>query len=218
MEPIDVHIAHQPGENLDWWQQCQDSLAGHPINIHNLGGISGDVYTTRRMGYLLGSAPYVSFVDPDDIVLPGAFESCLECLEKDPDLAGAYTGSDLIDHTGAVKQHNYTGRPWARRFIWSDPQIHQIVVMPRVLIEKIMMAYPDPDPDLKLMADRVIFALMSTLGDFAYSGLTGYRWRIHDAGSHHRTRRWHNTVGSEHRERMSDWFRTVIELKSVPWI
>jgi hypothetical protein len=218
MEPIDIHIAHLPGENPEWWQQCQQSLAGHPVNIHNLDGVQGDVYATRRRGYSLGCAPWVSFVDPDDIVLPGAFESCLRTLEQDSSLAGAYTSSDLIDYQGEITRLNYTGRAWRRRFTWHDPQVHQIVVMPRKWVQLVLARFPDPDPDLRLMADRMIFALMSTLGDFAWTGTTGYRWRVHDQGSHHHTRRWHGTVPAGHRDRLAGWFRQVIEQRKVPWI
>ena len=58
------------------------SLEGHPINIHTLPGIAGDLRQARYLGYSKGDAPYVSFIDPDDVALPGTYERALNLLTR----------------------------------------------------------------------------------------------------------------------------------------
>jgi len=144
MYPIDVHIAHMPGENQQWWQECQKSLKGHPINIYQLDGIKDNVFEMRRKGFLMGTAPYVSFVDPDDIVMPNAFKECLKVLAEDKEkkIVGAFTCSDTIDKNGNTLVKNFIPpRPWTRTVKLGKIIVHQIVVLRREIVEKCLLQH-----------------------------------------------------------------------------
>lgn len=56
----------------------------------------------RNLGFALGHAPYVSFVDPDDLVSAGGLAELIESLER--------TGSDLA--TGHAVQFREPSRNW----------------------------------------------------------------------------------------------------------
>jgi len=82
---IDVHIIHhkEPQWLLD---RCIASMDGQPVNIHIVKGINEwPPFKGRALGFSKGSAKYVSYVDPDDVVLPGCFEKLLQ-----------YVGADLV--------------------------------------------------------------------------------------------------------------------------
>jgi hypothetical protein len=63
---------------------CQKSLQNEPINLHLVDGVPGHVGRTRANGFRIGEAPYVSCVDPVDLVMPGAFQACIDALEDNP--------------------------------------------------------------------------------------------------------------------------------------
>lgn len=83
MHPVDLHIIHfnEPKWMLD---RCIASLDDQPVNIHVVKGVYGHP-PDRTEAFLLGSAEYKSFADPDDTVKPGAFDALLE-----------HAGHDLI--------------------------------------------------------------------------------------------------------------------------
>lgn len=90
--PVDLHIIHfnEPKWMLD---RCLASLDGQPANIHIIKGTEEfPPFLGRAKGYAAGTAPYATYVDPDDEVLPGAIEKLLE-----------YSGADLIWGNELVK-------------------------------------------------------------------------------------------------------------------
>lgn len=85
MYDVDVHIIHF-NESQDLLDKCIASLEGQPVNIHIVKGFEEwPPYESRKKGFASGSAKYCSFVDPDDEVMPGAYEELLK-----------YSGADLI--------------------------------------------------------------------------------------------------------------------------
>jgi len=82
MYDIDLHIIHykEPQWMLD---RCLASLEGQPVNIHIIKGIAEwPLLVGRIEGFLAGDAPFVSCVDPDDTVKPGAFEKMLSFADN----------------------------------------------------------------------------------------------------------------------------------------
>lgn len=84
---IDVHILRMPGENQAWFDQCLHSLKNEPINLHVLDGKKDDLGGARAAAFLVGESPYVSWVDPDDYVLPGGFAACMTSLQSEQSVA-----------------------------------------------------------------------------------------------------------------------------------
>lgn len=73
---IDVHILTLDSERKDWLEQCLASLVNEPIDLHVIEGTIGHIGDGRARGFAIGEHPLVSFVDPDDYVLPGGFAAC----------------------------------------------------------------------------------------------------------------------------------------------
>lgn len=80
MIELDVHVLLSPNTKPEWQQQCLRSIghavqrAGFPVHVHPCPAIPGDVGAARAVGYAKGSAPWKTYVDDDDHVLPDAFE------------------------------------------------------------------------------------------------------------------------------------------------
>jgi len=78
---IDVHILMHSGTRPGWLAQCLESLASEPCTVHVVRGAEGDIAAGRARGFALGVHPYVTFVDSDDYVLPGAMAAMCAALE-----------------------------------------------------------------------------------------------------------------------------------------
>lgn len=172
---IDVHII--VGEHEPWLNQCLGSLENEPIKIWTVKRIEGDLSKAREIGFSKGSSEYVSFVDPDDYVIPGAFQICLDALESNPDCVGVYTSDELIDEQG-----NHISYGWAldqKPFdeIGFPPEltagIHHLRVFRRSAVEKCLPLKTKrvPEPLLNLEIQQH--------GPLLHLPIIGYRWRMH---------------------------------------
>lgn len=84
---IDVHLLIMPGERADWRKQCLASLRGEPAQVRVIPGKVDDLGGARAEAFLEGTSPYVSWVDPDDYVLPGGFQACIHVMKQDNSVA-----------------------------------------------------------------------------------------------------------------------------------
>lgn len=183
---IDVHVLHMPNENQEWWKGCESSLVGHPINIHNCDGIEGNVGEARRLGFNLGSAPYVSFVDPDDIVFPDSFQICLDVLEQHPEVCGVYTLSQAINSNGIIISRPwYPYRPWSLyNMRLNVVEIHQIAVMRRECVDEYhKLDYPTL-PLTNMYSNTMMYLHMALKKPWIAIDHIGYSWRTHKDGVH----------------------------------
>lgn len=86
---LDVHILVSNDTRRDWVAQSLASVrdaisrANYPIEMHVLQGVPGHIGKGRAKGYSLGSAPWKTYVDDDDYVLPNAFVDLKKYLDKD---------------------------------------------------------------------------------------------------------------------------------------
>jgi hypothetical protein len=76
-----------PGERQDWLEQCLNSLKSEPVNVRVFPGKLDDLGGARADAFMTGDCEYVSFVDPDDYVLPGGFQACVEAMQKENTVA-----------------------------------------------------------------------------------------------------------------------------------
>lgn len=80
MLELDVHVLTASDTPCDWQNQCLVSIrnavkyATFPVHIHVVDAIPGNQGAARAAGYAAGTAPWKTYVDDDDIVLPDAFE------------------------------------------------------------------------------------------------------------------------------------------------
>ena len=180
---VDTHILMLPDTSREWWEQCQESLATEPVNIHTIKGVEGHIGKGRMLGFARGDSPYVSCVDPDDIVVPGAFRACIEALELNPHLCGAYTDEVLIDDNGEELEPGiWSGREWNPLLQLEPKYLHHIFVMRREFVNyhlNELSKWP-------VMAEYVLKCLLVQHGPWLHINRVGYKWRIHGKGSHKR--------------------------------
>ena len=108
---IDVHVLTHSGTKPEWLDQCLESLAAEPCTVHVVQGVEGNIAAGREIGFGLGTHPFVTFVDSDDYVLPGAMDAMCEALQKHDAAVGRE--QSLIDGvlTGPYGGHHL----WAAR-------------------------------------------------------------------------------------------------------
>lgn len=184
---IDVHILHLPDENQHWWKLCQESLQNHPINIFNCDGIPNNSPEARRLGYQHGTAPYVSFIDPDDIVLPGTFQKCLDVLEENPDICGVYTLSDTIDEDGNLIDVHFSHpfREWSVEIMDNNLlEIHQTCVMRREYVETYYKHHYYNVPQCNVYDNTMLYIHLAKYKPWKAIDFVGYRWRKRIDGNH----------------------------------
>ncbi|MDD5084215.1 MAG: hypothetical protein PHT88_04810 [Candidatus Moranbacteria bacterium] len=80
---IDCHVLTLPDSPKDWLAQCLDSICHPQVTVHRVDGVIGHVGAGRKMGLAQGTAPYVTWIDPDDWAEPGAFDRILAELRPD---------------------------------------------------------------------------------------------------------------------------------------
>lgn len=188
---IDVHVAKSDGYNLTWWKECEESLfSSHSISVHQLPGVPGDIRRMRLMGFEQGVSEFVSFVDPDDIVLPDAFEQLTAHLTSNPTVCGAYSLSMRINDQGVEQGLIHPYRKYTPSYLTNHPlEIHQLVVMRREHVLNTMYRHYDIIPRVGL-TELVLYALMALEAPWVAVNHVGYKWRIHDAGSHKSPCNW----------------------------
>lgn len=96
---IDVHLIRY--DEPEWQvQRCLESLQDEPIILHRIQGIKEfPPFTKRAEGFACGTAPYVSYVDPDDYVKPGIYKKLLAGITSG-DFDAAYGWEQVINNFG----------------------------------------------------------------------------------------------------------------------
>jgi len=88
---VDTHVlVHHSLRHPGWLEQCLASMAGEPTNVELVYSDETSVGALRAAAFARGSAPFLSFIDDDDWVAPGAFQACLDAINDDS-IVGAYT-------------------------------------------------------------------------------------------------------------------------------
>lgn len=185
---IDVHVLFPSTwtiQTATWRDECMASLAGHPINVHQLSGIPGNLRQARFNGYSMGTAPYISFVDPDDVVHPGAFASALNTLIQAPsNICGAYTNYNMLSQYTGERRIRQLDNKWSRTRMISDMRlVHQIVVMKRDIVLPVYVNNWNSIPNI----GNELFCLAILLAkqyNWIADPIVGYTWRIHAGGVH----------------------------------
>jgi hypothetical protein len=179
---VDTHVILLPDTPRDWWRQCRRSLEGEPIRLHEVEGVAGHIGKGRAKGFRLGDAPYVSCVDPDDLVIPGAFAACIDALEKHPEACGAYTDELRMDREGNISGAGlWSGRPWNPLLQLEPEYLHHLFVIRRRYVEPHLAELADKWPYL---ADFVLKGLLTAYGPWVHVDRFGYKWRLHGETAH----------------------------------
>lgn len=67
-------------EREDLLSQCLESLKDEPITLHICEGIPGNLRLARANAIAKGTNEYIGWVDPDDFIIPGAYERLLHII------------------------------------------------------------------------------------------------------------------------------------------
>lgn len=102
-------VLQQYAPKLHWMRSARD------------GGQSAAINEAMRHG----SAPYVCWLNSDDLFLPGALEALVDVLEKNPQAPAAYGRTKLVDTDGNAAghypTHAFSEKALARRCFISQP-------------------------------------------------------------------------------------------------
>ena len=183
---IDVHIGHMPEDNPHWWKQCEESLKDHPITVHNFESVKFNTRKTREIGFSLGTHPFVSFVDPDDFVYPGAFQKCLDILLQYPDVVGVNTLSNKIKIHPNGRVERSLMHPFVGHYAYPNGGqrfVHQLTVMRRDAV----LAALNENNDIKADGggEMHLYKKLCKYGKWYTLNFVGYCWRDHPKGVHH---------------------------------
>lgn len=181
MNKIDVHVLLLPTTDQNLWQECLETLQKEPINLHVVDGIEGHIGKARYAGFTQGNCPYISCIDPDDLVIPGAFAACLEALEENPKACGAYTDELIIDQDGkVVKPGIWSKTPWNPLLQLEPKYLHHIYVMRRSLVEKHYLEILR----WAIMPEYILKCLLVSQGPWVHVNRFGYKWRLNQGAAH----------------------------------
>lgn len=175
MNRVDVHMVI--GRREQWLQECLDSLKNEPINLFTVHRVEGDTGAARTQAFTMGTAEYVSFVDPDDKVVPGIFTKCTDILDDNPDVVGVYTDQVLINRHGDYLMDGWSinEQPFLR--FGYRPELsqghHNLYVLRREEVEKCLPL------KTKRMPEVVLIHELKRLGSIHHLKEIGYFWRIH---------------------------------------
>lgn len=144
---LDVHVAVSAGTRPDWVRQCLDSVdvaaarAGYPVAVHIVDGVPGHIGKARTAGFSAGSAPWVTYVDDDDYVLPDAFSVLADAMAHNP--AAIFTG-EVVEQNG--QQRPSPGRHHLsvyRRDVIAGIDLSPWFVCADWRMRKVVEAHPD---------------------------------------------------------------------------
>lgn len=159
---IDVHVLTHEGTRQDWLEQCLESLRVEPVNTTVIDNTGLGVGAGRSRGYAIGTAPFVSYVDSDDYVLPGCFDACLVGLST---------------HRAVVTMERVEYED-GRAFPFPKPG-HSVAVYRREdVMPHLHRMAASPHTTDKRLRDLLKPTQLEVLG---------YVWRVHAAGDHHKT-------------------------------
>jgi hypothetical protein len=176
---IDVHVLTLPETNTIWFDELLESLRFEPIKLHIIDGIKGNLGLARTKGFQLGDCKYVSYVDHDDLVIPGIFRKVLDCLDNTA-CSGVYTDEVLMNEFGKVFA---LGWSIDHRPFMSDKRLqicniggqymHHLIVLKREYVEKCLPLQSKMLPEPELLNKMLEFGPLVHLREI------GYKWRIH---------------------------------------
>jgi hypothetical protein len=207
MKKVDVHIGRFGNYDNQMHEQCITSLIPFDdlLSINFIDNVS-PLKEARLVGYDTGECDYICHVDNDDYVLPGGFEVCLDELEKDNSLVGAYTNSFILDPSKNSKRQFYDEKiVWSRDYHMTvEIPIHQLCLLRRSIFNKVKQEYRTFGEEFR--TEQYLFTLMAQHGDFKFLGKKyGYVWRKFKHG--------HHTLHDkqpQHRQHLQNFKNTVL--------
>lgn len=192
-------------EREHWLELCKESVkaSGFPHLIVRCG-----IDWETRMFDLRNEAPYIAWVDDDDLVYPGALSRCLDALESNPSIGLAYTDEVYIDEAGVPTGSNKG--PKSLMDLTTHPRaVHHLAVTRQYSVDdvplRVFNRIGQPCP-----LDWLIRVRAGAQHGMIYVGGTqGYGWRIHK-NQMSKSPRYHG-VFADHLNKLCPAIRSWIE-------
>jgi len=170
---IDVHIA--VGVPEPWIHQCLDSLKDEHVNVFFVNRVEGNTAKARTEGFKKGTADFVSFIDPDDVIVPGIFDLCLNAMTRE--CSGVYTDEVLIGPEGNFLMNGWSidEKPFFqfgyRKSLMQG--IHHLRVLKRSAVSECLPL------KTKRLPEPVLMHELKKIGPLIHLPVIGYKWRLH---------------------------------------
>lgn len=174
MTRLDIHVLTSAGRDV-YRAECLASLEGIPgVEVHVVAGNPGHIGQARRIGYGIGTAPYITRVDDDDRISdPEAMLAALDALDADPAAALACTDLWIIDRNGERTGHRKS-RPNARDIARSPGAVQHLAIYRREAVTDVL---PGLD-DWPVLDDWYMAAQAIQRGHGIRIPVNAYEWRI----------------------------------------
>lgn len=178
---VDVHYITLPNsvKTIDFSRQ-----AG--IVVHEVIGNPPPVGTTnlmanRLIGFAQGTAPYVSWADPDDTLVDNIYTDLAAVLDTNPNVAGVYSTWGLVQDG---KQYPVPYMQWSKQQMKQVRSplycgIHQVCVIRRSVLNAALTDVQSLMTEYPLIAEAILFAKIANLGGFLAVNEIGYWWLNH---------------------------------------
>ena len=171
---LDIHILHWC-ESFDEVKRCAEQMPDW-ANVWIVPGKFNAIGAARNYGFSLGSAPFVSFADPDDTWYAHAYERCVDGLLKFSHCSFAFT-LETMDGVLYRTVDDYES-------IRTTPFFHGVIVFRRDIIE---LTNPKMHPFQRCHETGYRTRLALQHGPALFCPVVGRDWKMHDAQTHKHT-------------------------------
>ncbi len=156
---IDCHVLFLDGANAEFLRDCLASIPSG-LNVSLVSGVAGNLGESRVKGFKTGNAPFVTYIDYDDLFCADYFDEAIEILESRNDVVA------VGPTWAAFGMRETIGKFPAHGTVYRRADIEPLYARMRAFLY-----YPDT-------------AMRNTLkkkGEFVCLETLGYLWRIHPA-------------------------------------
>lgn len=156
-----IDVIRRWEDRLSWWRSRPDEGQAAAINE----------------SIAKGDAPYVGWLNSDDVLRPGGLQRLVRYLEEFPDRPAVYAESDLVDEQGRVIGH-YKSGPFSEQSL----AIRCFISQPATLIRRtVWESLGGLDPGYHMAMDYDLWWRISRRhGEPGYLRETVAGMRIHD--------------------------------------
>ena len=157
---------------------------------------SGGPSRPRNLGVGIARAPYIAFVDSDDLLRPEKLSATVLALERCPTACFAFTDFESIDERGALIQQSVLGDYRAWSMLTSEPSHMEWQTIPQAKLARALVyenfigtsgvvtrkavldALGGFDESLAYSEDRDLWFRFAHHGDALFSARVGHSYRI----------------------------------------
>ena len=161
---------------------------------------SGGPSRPRNVGVAIARAPYIAFVDSDDLLRPEKLSTTVLALERCPTACFAFTDFESIDERGALVQQSVLGDYRAWSVLTSEPSHMEWRTIPQIKLARALVyenfigtsgvvarktaldTLGGFDESLACSEDRDLWFRFAHHGDALFSTRVGHSYRIRPGG------------------------------------